>query len=206
MTGLVFGYGNPHIKHSAGQIKADDYTFGLYSRLKLSNVSEIYLNTFLGYGNQHYELRQNFTNTDYDGDSFYTSLELYRSFHLRNKIILSPLIAHDFQKAWSEGFKVNVTGLPLSVGKNDLDQTVLRIGVNSSYKNLQTRLQYGYQIAGDLYSISRISITGSNNRILTGVHLGRNTLNLGFGGDFKIGKRTKLFADYDFDLGEHSTS
>ncbi|MDR2439952.1 MAG: autotransporter domain-containing protein, partial [Planctomycetaceae bacterium] len=211
MTGLVFGYGNPHVQHSAGQIEADDYTLGLYSRLKLSNVSEIYLNSFVGYGNQHYELRQNFTNsnTNYNGDSFYASLELYRSFHLRNKIILSPLIAIDFQKAWSEGFKVNVTDLPLSVNKNDLDQTVLRIGVNSSYKNLRTRLQYGYQVAGDLYSISRTSITGNNtnnNRIITGVHLGRNTLNLGFGGDFKTGKRTKLFADYDFDLGEHSTS
>ncbi|MDR2754938.1 MAG: autotransporter outer membrane beta-barrel domain-containing protein, partial [Planctomycetaceae bacterium] len=89
-----------------------------------------------------------------------------------------------------------------------VDQTVLRIGVNSGYKNLRTRLQYGYQVGGDLYGISRTSIIGGNNnhRVLTGVNLGRNTLNLGFGGDFKIGKRTKLFADYDFDLGEHSTA
>jgi outer membrane autotransporter protein len=208
MTGLVFGYGNPHVYNSVAKIEADDYTFGTYAKLKLSNVSEIYANAFLGYGNQRYELRQNSANpnTQYNGDSFYAGLELYKPIRLRNKITLSPLIALDFQKAWSDGFDVNVTGLPLSVAKNDIDQTVLRIGVNSSYGNLRTRLQYGYQVSGDLYGISRTSIAGNtnNNRVLTGVNLGRNTLNLGFGGDFNIGKRTKLFADYDFDLAEHS--
>jgi uncharacterized protein with beta-barrel porin domain len=97
--------------------------------------------------------------------------------------------------------------MPLTVKKSNIDQTVLRIGVNSNYKNLRTRLQYGYQIAGDCYGISRTSIVGgNNNRVLTGVNLGRHTLNAGLGGDFKIGKRTKLFADYDFNLGEHSNA
>jgi hypothetical protein len=31
-------------------------------------------------------------------------------------------------------------------------------------------------------------------------------LNAGLGGDFKINKHTKLFADYDLNLGEPSTS
>ncbi|MDR0338611.1 MAG: autotransporter outer membrane beta-barrel domain-containing protein, partial [Planctomycetaceae bacterium] len=100
-----------------------------------------------------------------------------------------------------------VIGLPLSVGKSDVDQTVLRVGLNSNYKNFRTRLQYGYQFAGDLYGISSTSIVGGNShRNLTGVNLGRNTLNIGFGGDFKINRNTKLFADYDFNLGEHSTA
>ncbi|MDR1270127.1 MAG: hypothetical protein LBK82_11440, partial [Planctomycetaceae bacterium] len=47
---------------------------------------------------------------------------------------------------------------------------------------------------------------GNNNRVLTGVNLGRHTLNAGLGGDFKIGNRTKLVADYDFNLGEHSNT
>jgi outer membrane autotransporter protein len=209
MSGLVFSYGNPQVQHSVAKIEADDYTFGAYARLKLSEVSGIYANAFLGYGHQNYELRRNLTNSNakYNGDSFYTSLELYKPIHFRNKIILSPLVAIDFQKAWSDGFNVNVTDLPLAVGKSDIDQTVLRIGVNSSYRNLRTRLQYGYQVGGDLYGVSPTSIAGgNNNRVLTGVNLGRNTLNLGFGGNFKIGKRTKLFADYDFDLGKHSTA
>ncbi|MDR1290154.1 MAG: autotransporter outer membrane beta-barrel domain-containing protein, partial [Planctomycetaceae bacterium] len=117
---------------------------------------------------------------------------------------VSPLFAIDFQKAWSDGFKTNAY-IPLTVNKGDIDQTVLRVGVNSNYKNLRTRLQYGYQIAGDHYGISRTSIT-SGNRILTGVNLGRHTFNAGLGGDFKIGNRTKLFADYDLDLGKHSTN
>ncbi|MDR1484234.1 MAG: autotransporter outer membrane beta-barrel domain-containing protein, partial [Planctomycetaceae bacterium] len=118
----------------------------------------------------------------------------------------SPLAALDFQKSWTDGFNVNVSGLPLSVGKSDLEQTILRFGINAGYKNLRTRLQYGYQVSGDLYGISRTSIGANNTRPITGANLGRNTLNIGFGGDFKIGKRTKLFADYDFDLGEHANA
>ncbi|MDR2117341.1 MAG: autotransporter domain-containing protein [Planctomycetaceae bacterium] len=206
MTGLVFGYGNPRVYNSVARIEADDYTFGTYARLK---ISEIYANAFLGYGNQNFELRRTPTNsnTKYNGDAFYAGLELFKPFHLRNKIIISPLAAIDFQKAWSDGFRVNVAELPLSVGKSDIEQTVLRIGLNASYKNLRTRLQYGYQVAGDLAGVSRTTIVGgNNNRVLTGANLGRNNLNLGFGGDFKIGKHTKIFGDYDFNLGENSTA
>ncbi|MDR0610179.1 MAG: autotransporter outer membrane beta-barrel domain-containing protein [Planctomycetaceae bacterium] len=208
-TCLVFCYGNPYAYNSIAKIEADDYMFGTYARLK---ISEIYANAFWGYGYQNYELRRNLANnmnnnTKYNGDSMYASLEVFKPIRLQNNFTVSPLAAIDFQKSWADGFNVNVAGLPLSIVKSDLEQTVLRIGVNSCYKNLRTRLQYGYQVAGDLYGISRTSITGGNNsRILTGTNLGRNTLNVGFGGNFKIGKRTKLFADYDFDLGEHSTS
>ncbi|MDR2707088.1 MAG: autotransporter domain-containing protein, partial [Planctomycetaceae bacterium] len=206
LTGLVFGYGNPHTYNSNAKTEADDYTFGAYSRLKIAGI---FVNSFLAYGHQNYELRQYFNNsiTRYNGNSFYASLEFLKQLNLHNGISVSPLAAIDFQKSWADGFNVHVAGLPLSIGKSDLEQTVLRIGVNSSYKNLRTRLQYGYQVAGDLYGSSRASIVGGNNsRVLTGVNLGRNTLNIGFGGDFKINKRTKLFADYDFDLGEHSNA
>jgi autotransporter-associated beta strand protein len=206
LTGLVFSYGKPQVYNSVGKIEADDYMFGVYSRLTMWGI---YANTFLGYGNQNYKLRQNFANpnTHYNGDSFYASLEFLRPFILHNDFSVSSLFAVDFQKAWSDGFNVNVIGLPLSVGKSDLDQTVLRFGLNSNYKNLRTRLQYGYQVAGDLQGISRTSVTGgNNNRVLTGVYLGRHTLNVGLGVDFKIGNRTKLFADYDFDLGKNSTA
>ncbi|MDR2704892.1 MAG: autotransporter outer membrane beta-barrel domain-containing protein, partial [Planctomycetaceae bacterium] len=206
LTGLVFGYGNPRTYNSNAKTKADDYTFGAYSRLKIAGI---FVNSFLAYGHQNYELHQHFTNsnTRYNGNSFYASFELLKPLNLRNGISVSPLAAIDFQKSWADGFNVNVARLPLAVGKSDLEQTVLRVGINSSYKNLRTRLQYGYQVAGDLYGTSRTSIVGGNNsRVLTGVNLGRNTLNVGLGCDFKIGKRTKLFADYDFDLGERANS
>ncbi|MDR1141918.1 MAG: autotransporter outer membrane beta-barrel domain-containing protein [Planctomycetaceae bacterium] len=202
LTGLIFGYGNPRAYNSIGRIEADDYTFGAYSRLKISNI---YANLFLGYGKQSYLLRQNQTNTGYNGDSMYASLEVFRPILLNNNLSVAPLIALDFQKAWSDGFNVNVANIPLAIKKGDIDQTVLRIGINSNYKNLRTRLQYGYQVAGDCYGIAQTSITGGN-RILSGVHLGRHTLNVGLGGDFSINNRTKLFVDYDFDLGEHANT
>jgi uncharacterized protein with beta-barrel porin domain len=204
LTGLVFGYGNPRVYNSTGKIEADDFTFGVYSRLK---VLGIYANTFLGYGSQNYQLRQNQTqHTKFNGDSFYASLELFKPIYLRNDMLVSPLVAIDFQKSWSDGFNTN-NAVPLTVKKGEMDQTVLRLGVNSNYRNWRTRLQYGYQIAGDLYSTSRTSITGSgNNRVLSGVNLGRHTFNAGFGGDFQFGIRTILFADYDLDLGERATA
>jgi uncharacterized protein with beta-barrel porin domain len=117
------------------------------------------------------------------------------------------LFAIDFQKAWSDGFNVNVSNIPLTVSNSDIEQTILRVGINSSYKNFRSRLQYGYLVGGDLRGISRASITGgTNNRLITGANLGRHNLNVGLGGDFKISKNTKLFADYDFDLGENSTA
>ncbi|MDR1484470.1 MAG: autotransporter outer membrane beta-barrel domain-containing protein, partial [Planctomycetaceae bacterium] len=113
----------------------------------------------------------------------------------------------DFQKSWSDRFNINVSGFPLSVGKSSIDQTVLRFGVNSNYKNLRTRLQYGYQVAGDLYGGSRTTITGgNNNRVLTGVNLGRHVFNFGIGGDIKVANQIKLFTDYDLNIGKKTTS
>jgi outer membrane autotransporter protein len=204
LAGLTFGYGTPQAYNSVGKIKADDYMFGVYAQWKLF---EIYTNFFLAYGNQNYKLDRNFNNIKYNGDSLYANLELFKPIYFHNNFSVSPLIAIDFQKAWSDGFNINVTGFPLSVGKRDIDQTVLRIGLNFGYKNFQTRLQYGYQLGGDLYGISPTSIVGGkNNRNLTSASFGRNTLNIGFGGNLKINTHTKLFADYDCNLGERSTT
>ncbi|MDR1478899.1 MAG: autotransporter domain-containing protein [Planctomycetaceae bacterium] len=140
-----------------------DCTFGVYSRLKIFGI---YANTFLGYGSQNYQLRQTQNqHTKFNGDSMYASLELFKPIYLRNNISVSPLLAIDFQKSWSDGFNTNNI-VPLTVKKGEMDQTILQLGFNSNYKNWRTRLQYGYQI---------------NNR-------------------------TKLFADYDLDLGEHATA
>jgi uncharacterized protein with beta-barrel porin domain len=70
---------------------------------------------------------------------------------------------------------------------------------------LRTRLQYGYQVAGDLYGVSK-SIIGGSTQTFRGVNLGRNTFNAGIGGDIPLTKSSRLFADYDFNLGERSTS
>ncbi|MDR3108999.1 MAG: autotransporter outer membrane beta-barrel domain-containing protein, partial [Planctomycetaceae bacterium] len=109
-------------------------------------------------------------------------------------------------KSWSDDFTVNVLpGLAQRVDTDSLDQTVLRVGVNSQFGNLRTRLQYGYQVGGEEYGTSN-SIIGGTTQTFRGVNLGRNTFNAGIGGDLPLTRNTRLFADYDFDLGERSAA
>ena len=86
---------------------------------------------------------------------------------------------------------------------------MLRIGLNSQYGNLRTRLQYGYQVGGEEYGTSKSIINGTT-QTFRGVNLGRNTFNAGIGGDLpltrNIRRNARLFADYDFDLGERATA
>jgi uncharacterized protein with beta-barrel porin domain len=77
--------------------------------------------------------------------------------------------------------------------------------VNSQFGNLRTRLQYGYQVGGEEYGTSN-SIIGGTTQTFRGVNLGRNTFNAGIGGDLPLTRNTRLFADYDFDLGERSAA
>ncbi len=214
LAGLAFGYGNPRASNGIGKIEADDYTFALYSKVRL--VRGLYMNSFLGYGHQEYKYRRYAAGqqkTKYDGDSMYASVEFFRPLKLRNGLTLFPLFAVDFQKAWIDGFTETAPNSLLNVAKSDLDQTVLRIGLNSKYItgdrfNLRTRLQYGVQVGGDTQgrALTSLMVNPGESRMLTGVNLGRNTLNVGFGGDWYVSqkKRTRLFADYDFDLGENA--
>jgi hypothetical protein len=142
----------------------------------------------------------------------YASIELFQTLLRKNGLQLIPLFAVDFQKSWSDGFTIADTAQ--KIDKNSLDQTVLRIGLNSKFQpadrlNFRTRLQYGVQVGGDLYGSARTSFVGTPNesRVLTGVNLGRNMFNVGIGTDiYTVTKRTRLFADYDLDLGERSTA
>jgi uncharacterized protein with beta-barrel porin domain len=210
-AGFFFGYGNPKVSNNIGRIEADDITFGAYSRLQLGQ--ELFLNSFLAYGSQDYKYRHNNAHTSYNGDAFYASIELFRNTFRQNGLQLIPLIAIDFQKAWTDGF--NTPDTAQKIDKSTLDQTVLRIGLNSKFQptellNFRTRLQYGVQLGGDLYGSARTAFAANltESRVLTGVNLGRNMFNVGIGTDIysSNSKRLKLFADYDLDLGERSTA
>jgi autotransporter-associated beta strand protein/predicted outer membrane repeat protein len=205
LLGATFGYGNPRANNRLARIEADDYTVGLYAKYNLS--SSVFVNAFLGYGHQNYEFRNVLNRTDYNGDSMYATVELAKQVNYSRQLKLFPLIAVDFQKSWSDDFTVNVlpVGTTQRIANDSLDQTVLRFGVNSQYGNLRTRLQYGYQVGGELYGTSR-SIIGGTTQTFRGVNLGRNTFNAGIGGDIPLTSNTLLFADYDFDLGERATA
>ncbi|MDR0391350.1 MAG: autotransporter domain-containing protein, partial [Planctomycetaceae bacterium] len=202
LAGAFFGYGNPQAHNSVGKIQTTDCTFGAYGQWRFAGI---HANTFLAYGSQHYKLQQNLNNTKYNGDSLYASLELLKPIYCHNNFAIAPLIAIDFQKAWTDGFNINVTEFPLAIDESEISQTMFRVGFNSNYQNIRTRLQYSYQFAGNVYSISPTSIVGGKNkRNITSVNLGRNSLNAGLGVDFKIYGNTKLFADYDLKIKTHT--
>ncbi|MDR2117739.1 MAG: autotransporter domain-containing protein, partial [Planctomycetaceae bacterium] len=209
-AGLFFGYANPRVSNTLGRIDVDDVTFGGYSRVQFGPW--VTVNAALAYGNQDYQYQQNNHKTSYGGDSLYGSLEFCRSWTWK-QLLLTPIIAADFQKAWTEEFTVANT--QQLIAKNSLDQMILRIGLNSKFQptehlNLRTRLQYGIQVSGDLYATTRTSFLAnpSQTQTLTGVNLGRNMLNVGLGSDLILGnnKRIRLFVDYDFNLGNKSTA
>jgi outer membrane autotransporter protein len=208
IAGVVFGYGNPHATNRIGRIEADDFTFGAYAQYRLNNY--LFLNSFLGYGSQDYKFKNH--KIDVSGDAMYASVELLQQLQYQDNIQLLPLIAIDFQKNWMGKYSYATAGGQVNVNKSSLDQTVLRIGLNSnsslaSHVNLRTRLQYGVQIGGDLYGTTRTSFQNGNGyATLKGVNVGRHRLNTGIGMDVHTSNRTKIFVDYDFDLGRRSTA
>ncbi len=216
LGGFTFAYGNPHISNAIGKVEANDYTLGLYSRIHLAH--RLYANTYLGYGHQEYSYRRYAVGPDktkYDGNAMYASIELFRPIGY-NHLTLFPLMAVDFQKAWIDGFtETPPSPSQISVAKSDVDQTVLRVGFNSKYAkgeriNIRSQLQYGYQVGGDTQgaTLTSLAVNPGDSRMLTGVNLGRNMFNAGIGSDLLLttGKRTRLFMDYDFDLGERATA
>ena len=214
VAGAAFGYGAPQVSNTRGKVEADDYTFAVYSKAQFG--SGVLANMFLGYGYQNYQYRTyRHEKTTFSGDSAYASIEFVKPFKM-NRFSLLPLFAVDFQKART-GAVSQAGGGPLTfnTAKSDYEQTVLRFGLNARWHqnngmNLRTRLQYGIQVAGDQWGTARtaFSVNPGESRMLSGVNLGRSTLNVGFGGDRSVStkNRTRLFADYDFDLGERATA
>jgi autotransporter-associated beta strand protein len=210
-AGMFFGYGKPRVFNEIGRVEAHDLLFGVYSRSQFG--TQLFLNAFLAYGNQDYEYRHNGNRSSYGGEAIYASLELFHTTLRKDRSQLMPLFAVDFQKAWTDGFTTNDTAQ--KINKSEMDQIVLRFGMNSKFQpkeflSFRTRLQYGVLIGGDTYGAIQTSYLSNprESRTLTGVNLGRNMFNVGVGlniYDSKF-KHSQFFADYDFDLSERSTA
>ncbi len=213
LAGFTFGYGQPKASNDFCRVAADDYTFGLYSKFKV--VRELRAHAFLGYGNQTYYCRRAGMADEmkYGGDTMYASLEFYRPFQFVNGVEAMPLFAVDYQKSWTDGCTDNGGMFPMTMNASQFEQLFLRVGLNSKYEmsnrfSLRSRLQYGVRVAGDDQpdaTVSFVAVPGAS-RMLTGTDVGRNVFNAGLGGDWYLSstKRTRLFADYDLDLGERA--
>jgi hypothetical protein len=170
---------------------------------------------FLGYGVQNYKYNHAGYATDYKGDSLYASMELARPLPLYAYGQLIPLFAIDFQKAWADAFiEGDPNNLGLNIGKGDIDQLILRFGLNSKIMptrqfQLRTRLQYGLQVAGDLYAAAQSSfiVNPTITQTIKSVKRGRNNLNVGFGTDiYTMDELTRFFLDYDYNYNKKSNA
>jgi outer membrane autotransporter protein len=209
-TGFVFGYGNPHVSNTIGKIAADDIMFGIYSGFR--TYFGCTLNTYLGYGVQNFTYKHNLSEATYGGDAAYLSAELSRPFQCGIFGQLTPLFALDYQKTWTDGFITPDT--QQIIDKNDLNQFVLRFGLNSKIApiqqlNIRTRLHYGYQVAGDTFgsATTAFQLNPETKQTLTSVNRGRNRLDIGIGTDlYTFDRRTRFFIDYNFTYGNKATA
>ncbi|MDR2346868.1 MAG: autotransporter outer membrane beta-barrel domain-containing protein, partial [Planctomycetaceae bacterium] len=215
ISGLMFGYGNPHISNRIGKISADDIQFGIYSRFRL--FWECSVNVFLGYGVQQFKYTNSISayTTDYGGDALYASLEVFRPITIYTHSQLIPIAAIDFQKAWSDAFvEGDQNNLGLQIGKSDINQAILRFGLNSKIVptrqfQLRTRFQYGLQVSGDLYASAptNFSVNPTITQNIRSVKRGRHNLNIGIGTDFyTLDDSTRFFFDYDYNYNQKSNS
>ncbi|MDR1478040.1 MAG: autotransporter domain-containing protein [Planctomycetaceae bacterium] len=215
-SGLVFSYGSPRVSNRIGKITADDISFGIYSKFRV--FWDCSVNVFLGYGVQNYKYNHIGYTADYDGESLYASMEVVRPIQFYTYGQLIPLVALDFQKAWTDAFVEGNAASPsyfdLRFGKSSIDQAVLRFGLNSKIMptrqfQLRTRLQYGLQVAGDLYAATNTSfiVNPTVSQNIRSVKRGRNNLNIGLGTDFyTTNESTRIFLDYDYDYNKNANA
>ncbi|MDR2438296.1 MAG: autotransporter domain-containing protein [Planctomycetaceae bacterium] len=218
LIGGVFGYGNPKLFQVGNEIKAEDYTFGIYAQTKLN--THLILNGFFGYGNQSYQGKRRTLNTlvhsDYDGNAVFSTLELIRKLTISNNIVLLPTLAADYQQARTEDFIETKSDLLQYHFKNsNIDQFIIRFGLNSRWnvsKNIdwETRLQYGRRLDNNKGTQIQSTIADSSAAPmrLYGVNGGRDLFNFGFGGQYRFGKSDRItaFGHYDFDRWNRSKS
>jgi len=224
VAGILFGYTSPYVKSDLGKISADDFTAGVYLRTPLA--WETMINMIVGFGSQDYQYKNTFGNSKFGGSAVFGSIELTRpvvkistatqdmqSGEFKNNWTRTPLtglIAVDFQSASMNSFIVHdpVLGGVL-VEPDDLDSTLLRVGLLGEVWRLRARLQYMRQIAGNDFAVSSTSVVGDELSAATPVRStqwGKDWLNIGIGGELLSTQHWRLFADYNFDMGKQTTS
>lgn len=208
--GVVLGGSNPYVKNKFGKIESEEFTVGLYSKSHFGDSS--YLLGFLGYSRDDFEAKRYCLGETYEsdanGDALYLSFEYVRPV-CRQNLVLFPMIALDYQQSWVGDFKETGGQYAQRTSNKSFGQMHARFGLDSkiytsSRTNINTRLQYGYLMAG--HTVAQTNTTFVNSpksgpMNLRSSKIGRSYLNMGVGGDVYLGsaKRVKLFGDYDFE-------
>ncbi len=221
VMGAVFNYSNPCLKQTTGKATMDDYEIGLYNltRFGLFDLKayagyayqryDIYRSVFIPAGGRYDAVNDHFSNK-VNGHSLSASLELTRSFQTTNRLVLSPLVAMDYEQAWMKGYSEQGGITALRYEKADYMKLEARIGVNVEARltdrlNLTGRVHYARQLNNNKPK-SKQYFAGSSTRTpgmdIWGVRRGKNALNVGIGLEYYINKeKTRaIYMNYDADL------
>ncbi len=217
--GVAFGYTAPSLYQGRDSISADDVVFGLYFKKKLKN--DLYVNLWLGYGNQKFKQTRYITIPDLDqgykyegqfsGNSFTASVEVSRAIYCRKSLVVRPLAAFDYQHAQQEGFAETGRGpFALTYGSFSYDTKIARCGFatqigasdGSSKMTIRQRIYYARQIGDEAYPSGSAfyQIGGSSTRMeLRGYDVSRDYMILGTGGQIDLDptRTCQLYGDYD---------
>jgi len=207
VLGALFSYTNPLVKSDLGDVSANDYTAGLY--LRMPTAWEVVANMMIGFGNQDYTYESSHGKSEFRGGSFFASAELTRPISFQT-FQLTPLIAFDYQSADMDNYIVVNPNTHFVVESDDISQTSLRIGMLGNAGRFRARLQYIRQLAGDDYVLSRTTAWGVDNTVgiatSRSLEWGKDWINVGAGGEIFTMGYWRIFADYNFDVGKHTTS
>jgi len=212
VTGVLFGYSNPHVRSDLGKITINDYAAAVYWRVP--TAWDVLLNGIIGFGSQEYQYRHSMGNVNFRGSSLFGSLELSRPFCMSRAMglnsRLTPLVAMDFQTATVNGFVLHNPVLGgIRIEPENLDSMSVRIGLLGETQRLRTRVQYTRQLSGNDFVDSSTSLVGSDlltAEMIRSTRWGKDWLNLGVGYEMLSTRHWRIFADYDFDLGRRTTS
>jgi uncharacterized protein with beta-barrel porin domain len=164
----------------------------------------------IGFGNQDYSYKSASSTSHFRGNSYYANIELLRPFRF-TVCRLTPLVAMDFQSADMNAFTIRDPDInaDLRISPGNLSSTAIRIGLLGEIWRLRTRVQYMNQVGGNDYVSSRTSILGDELATaarIRGTQWGRDWLNVGVGGELLATRNLRVFADYNLDIGRHTTS
>ncbi|MCL2004711.1 MAG: autotransporter domain-containing protein [Planctomycetaceae bacterium] len=220
IVGATFQYSDPRLRQATGKVVMDDHIFGLYSLTRLT--SHLEAKAYVGYSHQNYRFERSvaFMNQQLrgktSGDALAASLELIRPIYWQRGVVIKPLMAFDFEQTWMRGYTETGGSTAQIYDRSTLERLMFRVGISSELAaregfTLSSRVQYGTQLNGLEYPVVgvRFADGGANQRTanIWGSRIGRDYLNLGLGGNWKLDRlgHRSVYVNYDTQMYNRAT-
>ncbi|MCL2000618.1 MAG: autotransporter domain-containing protein, partial [Planctomycetes bacterium] len=231
VIGANFQYTRPRLSQATGEVRAEDFEFGLYNMTRFRDTFD--LKAYLGYSRQYYDFRRTVSLPEtpsgeygalYEqlsgrtkGEALAASLELTRPLQWRDGIRLLPVGALDFEKAWIRGFRESGGAqTSLVYDKASQERLRLRFGLDTEmvfneHLYLRPRVQYAVLVNGqETPSMAVRFASGPPEQRaadIWGSRIGRNYLDLGLGAGFTLGEGEgrAFYLNYEAKLFDRAT-